>query len=65
MNWLWIILAVAAIGGILSYISSGKLKDALAGGATFGIGCAFVIIQIFLALAGIIIFLKIAVWLFG
>ncbi|MDO9615986.1 MAG: hypothetical protein Q7J86_15875, partial [Bacteroidota bacterium] len=65
MTWLWVILVVAAIGGIISYLSSGKAEDGVAGAATAGIGCAVVIFQIFLALAGFLIFLKIASWLFG
>lgn len=65
MTWLWVILIVAAIGGIISYISSGKAEDGLAGAAVSGIGCAIVIFQIFLGLVGIIIFLKIAALLFG
>ena len=65
MTWLWVILIVAAIGGILSYLSSGKAEDGLAGAATSGAGCAILIFQIFLALVGILIFLKIAGWLFS
>jgi hypothetical protein len=65
MTWLWVILIVAAIGGIFSYLSSGKAEDGVAGAATSGIGCAIVIFQIFLGLVGILIFFKIAEWLFS
>ncbi len=65
MNWLWVILIVAAIGGIISYLSSGKAEDGVAGAAASGVGCAIVIFQFFLAIAGFLIFLKIAAWLFG
>lgn len=65
MTWIWVILIVAAIGGIISYLSSGKAEDGLAGAATSGIGCAILIFQIFLSLVGIIIFLKVAAWLFS
>jgi hypothetical protein len=65
MTWLWVILIVAAIGGIFSYLSSGKAEDGVAGAATSGIGCAIVIFQIFLGLVGLLIFFKIAEWLFS
>jgi len=65
MTWIWVILIVAAIGGIISYLSSGKVEDGVAGAATSGIGCAIVIFQFFLALIGLLIFFKIAGWLFG
>jgi hypothetical protein len=65
MTWLWVILIVAAIGGIFSYLSSGKAEDGVAGAATSGIGCAIVIFQIFLGLVGTLIFFKIAEWLFS
>ncbi len=65
MTWLWVILIVAAIGGIFSYLSSGKAEDGVAGAATSGIGCAIVIFQIFLGLVGLMIFFKIAGWLFS
>lgn len=65
MTWLWVILIVAAIGGIIGYLSSGKGEDAAAGAATAGIGCAYIIFQIFLALLGLLILFKIGSWLFG
>jgi len=65
LTWLWVILIVAAIGGIISYFSSGKAEDGVAGAAASGIGCAVVIFQIFIAVAGIIILLRIASWLFS
>lgn len=65
MTWIWVILIVAAIGGIISYLSTGKAEDGLAGAATSGIGCAILIFQIFLSLVGIIILLKVAAWLFS
>jgi hypothetical protein len=65
MTWLWVILVVAAIGGIIGFLSSGKGEDAAAGAATAGIGCAYIIFQIFLALLGFFILFKIGSWLFG
>lgn len=65
MTWLWIILIVAAIGGIISYLLTGKKEDAATGAATAGIGCAYLIFQIFMVVFGIFILFKIAGWLFG
>ena len=65
MTWLWVILIVAAIGGGISYLSSGNAEDGMAGAAASGIGCAIVLAQIFIALVAIIIFLSIASWLFS
>ena len=65
MTWLWVILVVAAIGGIIGYLSSGKKEDAAAGAAKAGLGCAYIIFQIFLALLGIFILFKIGSWLFS
>lgn len=31
MTWLWVILIVAAIGGIISYLSSENKEDAISG----------------------------------
>jgi hypothetical protein len=65
MTWLWVILIVAAVGGIISYLSTGKKEDAASGAITAGIGCAYLIFQIFMAIFGIFILFKIAGWLFG
>ena len=65
MTWLWIILIVAAIGGIFSYLSTGEAEDGVAGAAASGVGCGLIIFYIFLAFVGLMIFLKIAGWLFS
>ncbi len=65
MTWLWIILVVAAIGGIIGYLSSGKTEDAVAGAVGAGVGCGYIILQIFLALLGIYVLFLIGSWLFG
>jgi hypothetical protein len=65
MTWLWVILIVAAIGGIIGYLSSGKGEDAAVGALGAGMGCAYIIFQIFLALLGLFILFKIGSWLFG
>ncbi|MDO9154644.1 MAG: hypothetical protein Q7U47_13235 [Paludibacter sp.] len=46
MTWLWVILIVAAIGGIIGYLSSGKKEDAVSGAVGAGIGCGYIILQI-------------------
>ena len=65
MTWLWVILIVAAIGGIIGYFSSGKGEDAVAGAATAGFGCAYIIFQIFISILGIFLLFKLGSWLFG
>ncbi len=67
-TWLVIILVVAAIGGIVGYISSNsgdRVKGAVEGATTAGLGCGSVILQIFLSLLGLWILFKIGSWLFG
>lgn len=65
MTWLWVILVVAFIGGIIGFSTPGKTEDAIQGAATAGIGCATIIFRIFLALLGLFLLLKIGSWLFG
>jgi len=65
MTWLWVILVVAAIGGIIGYLGSGKKEDAVAGAVGAGMGCGYIILQIFLALLGLYVLFLIGSWLFG
>lgn len=65
MTWLWVILIVAVIGGIIGFLSSGKAEDAGAGAVAAGVGCGYLIFQIFLALIGFYILFSIGGWLFG
>lgn len=62
--WIWIIIIVAVIGGVIGYFSSqngergqGFLSGLLAG----GMGCGYIILQIFLVVAG----LAVVIWLFS
>lgn len=67
-TWLIVILVVAAIGGIIGYYNSDgqdKQKSAIEGAATAGLGCGYIILQIFLALLGLWIIFKLGSWLFG
>ena len=65
MTWLWVIIVVALIGGIIGYMSSGKAEDAAAGAATAGCISANIILQIFLALLSFYILFRIGAWLFS
>ena len=65
MTWLWVIIVVAIIGGIIGFMSSGKEEDAVAGAAVAGMGCAYMIFQIFMALVGLFILFKLGSWLFS
>lgn len=65
MNWLWVILIVAVIGGIIGYLNSGKKEDAAAGAVAAGAGCAWIIFQIFIFVVGVFLIFKIGSWLFS
>jgi len=65
MTWLWVILIVAAIGGIIGFLSSGKKEDAVSGAVGAGVGCGYLILQIFLGLAGLYLLILLGSWLFG
>ncbi len=67
MNWLWVILVVAAIGGLLGYFGSDRNrgKNAIQGALVSGMGCGYIILQIFLAFVGLWILFKLGSWLFG
>ena len=65
MTWLWIILIVAAIGGLIGFLGSGKSEDAVAGAAGAGIGCGYLMLQIFLTVLGFWLLFKIATFLFS
>jgi hypothetical protein len=69
MNWLWIILVVAAIAGIIAYIGekdkNEKGQAALGGAIAGGMGCGYLIMQVLIGLAAIWLLFKIGGWLFG
>ena len=65
MNWLWVILIVAAIGGIFGYFQSRTKEGAIEGALTAGVGCGSIILQIFIALVGLGLLFLIGAWLFG
>ena len=53
MTWLIVIVVAALIGSIIGFLSSGKSEDAVSGALGAGLGCGYIILQIFLALAGL------------
>jgi len=68
MTWLWIILGVAAIGGIIGYFASNKDEKGegcLGGMIAGGVGAGYIILQIFLALLGLFLLFKIGSCLFS
>lgn len=65
MNWIWTILIVALIGGVISYLATGNKEDAAAGATAAGIGCAYIIFMVFIVVIGLLILFKVAEWLFG
>ena len=65
MTWFWVIIIVAAIGGIIGFISSGKEEDAVSGAVGAGLGCGYIILHIFLGLVGLYLLFLIGSWLFG
>lgn len=65
MTWLIVIVVAALIGSIIGFLSSGKSEDAVSGALGAGLGCGYIILQIFLALVGLAFLLMVGNWLFG
>ena len=67
MTWLFVILIVAIIAGIIGYFSSDKNKgeNAAQGALMGGLGCGYIIFQIFLFFVGIGILFALGRWLFS
>lgn len=69
MNWLWVILVVATIAGVLGYFSEQnkekKGEAAVESAMVGGIGCGYLILQILIGLAGLWFLIKLAGWLFS
>jgi hypothetical protein len=68
MNWLWVIIIVAIIGGIIGFLGSDdkeRLPGCLGGMVMGGGGCAWVIAQVVIAIGSLILLFKIASWLFS
>jgi len=65
MNWLIAIIVCAIIGAIIGYSGSGKKDDAVGGAVAGGLGCGYLIIQIGIAVGGLIITIKVFSWLFN
>jgi len=68
MNWLITIIVVAIIAGIIGALTSDnneKGEGFFAGALTGGMGCGYIILQIFLYVGGLILLFKIFDFLFG
>lgn len=65
MTWLWVILIVAALAFVISYVNSGSGEEAASHAAGAGLGCGMVILQIFLSVLGIWLMFKLAQFLFS
>lgn len=65
MTWLWIIIGVIAVVFIVSYLASGNKEEAMVNAAGAGMGCGYVILQIFLAILGFWLLFKIGSFLFA
>lgn len=64
MTWLWILIIAIAIGGIIGFITSGNKRGAAQGAASFGIGCGYILLHIFIAFIGIYLLFMLGKWLF-
>ena len=65
MTWIWVILVVAVIGALIGYFNSGTKEGAAEGAVTAGVGCGYIIFQIFIALVGLYVLFLLGSWLFG
>lgn len=69
MNWVWIILIVAGIAGVIAYVGEQDKKEkgkaAVGGAIAGGFGCGYLILQVFLGVFVIWLFFKLAGLLFG
>jgi hypothetical protein len=68
MTWLWVIIVVAIIGGVWGLLSSKddeKGEGCISGFFGAGMGCGYIILQIFLSLLSLYILFKIGCWLFS
>ncbi len=65
MNWLWVILVAAVIGGIIGYLCSGRKEDVAMGAIGAGVGCGYIILKILLALIGLYLLFLLGSWLFS
>ena len=65
MNWIWIILVVGVVVGVIVYFSTSNTDDALKAGGMAAFGCGTVVFQIFLAVVGLGLTIALFGWLFG
>jgi hypothetical protein len=69
MNWLWVILIVAGIAGVIAYVGEQDKKEkrqaAVGGAIAGGIGCGYLILQVLFGVFALWFLFKLAEWLFG
>lgn len=66
MTWLIVIIVVAVICGFIGWVlSGGEGEGCLTGLISGGVGCAGLILKIFLIMVAIGIFFKLCAWLFS
>lgn len=68
MTWLYVIIIVAVIGGVIGWLSSKdgeKGEGFMTGFFGAGTGCGFVVLQIGLGLLSLYLLVKLGMWLFG
>lgn len=61
MIWFIVLLLMTAIGAFIGYLKFAKTDETLYETIDFGIRCAYVGLQVFLAIGGIV-FLGVMVW---
>ena len=65
MKWLTTIIVVAIIAGILGALNSKDGEGFFSGALAGGMGCGYVIFEIFLVVGGLILLFKLFGFLFG
>lgn len=67
MNWLWVILIVASIAGVIAYVGEKDKKEkgqaALGGAIAGGMGCGYLILQVLFGLVVLWLLIKLGGWL--
>lgn len=63
MTWYFVILVLSLIGILIGYLNSKQENDTASSALARGVGCGYVGLQIFLALAGLAFLLVMARWL--
>ncbi|MBQ6277897.1 MAG: hypothetical protein IJK62_14470 [Bacteroidales bacterium] len=68
MTWLWVIIVIALIGGVIGFLISndGERGSGFLGGfLTAGVGCGTIVFKIFIAVGLLLLTIKLFIWLFS